>query len=241
MRLAVLGDVHGNAFALRAVLEDIRAASPDQVLNLGDTVWGCADPASAWALQQEFAPPTVRGNTDERVAGLRDGKETMRAWVRARLPGDVPATLAALPVHLDTAGGEVRVAHGSPRSAWEDLMLTETPDGHTRPAHFRELRERLGGYSFETGGRVCVVGHTHREMLTVVDGLTVVNAGPVSRQKDGLPLARWVQLTRRSGHWAVQFRRVPYDAHAAATWARAHGPGKHGDHEAHWLTAGREP
>lgn len=60
MRLAVLGDVHGNAFALRAVLDDIRAASPDQVLNLGDTVWGCADPARAWALQQEFAPPSVR-------------------------------------------------------------------------------------------------------------------------------------------------------------------------------------
>ncbi|AKH15701.1 metallophosphoesterase family protein [Deinococcus soli (ex Cha et al. 2016)] len=241
MRLAILGDVHGNAFALRAVLDDIRAASPDQVLNLGDTVWGCADPASAWALQQECAPPSVRGNTDERVAGLRDGKETMRAWVRARLPADVPATLAALPTHLDTADGEVRVAHGSPRSPWEDLMLTGTPDGHTRPARFRELRERLGGFRFGAGGRVCIVGHTHREMLTVVDGLTVVNAGPVSRQKDGLPLARWVQLTRRAGHWTAEFRRVPYDTQAASTWARTHGPAGAGDHEAHWLTTGREP
>ncbi|BBN94655.1 metallophosphoesterase [Deinococcus grandis] len=241
MRLAILGDVHGNAFALRAVMDDIRAASPDQVLNLGDTVWGCADPASAWALQQEHAPPSVRGNTDERVAGLRDGKESMREWVRAQLPADVPAILAALPTHLDAAGGEVRVAHGSPRSPWEDLMLTETPDGHTRPAHFRELRERLGGFRFDTGGRVCVVGHTHREMLTVVDGLTVVNAGPVSRQKDGLPLARWVQLTRRAGHWTAEFRRVPYDTQAAAAWVRTHGPAGAGDHDARWLTAGREP
>ncbi|PTA69550.1 metallophosphoesterase family protein [Deinococcus arcticus] len=240
MRLAILGDVHGNASALQAVLGDLRAAAPDQVLNLGDTVWGCADPARAWALQQEHAPPTVRGNTDERVAGLKAGKEEMRAWLRQHLPPGIGETLAALPTFHDVAGGEVRVAHGSPRSSWEDLMLTED-GGHTRPAQFAELRERLDGFSVEGGGRVCVVGHTHREMLTVVDGITVVNAGPVSRQKDGLPLARWVQLTRRTGHWTVEFRRVPYDVQGAAAWARQHGPPRAGAHEAQWLAAGREP
>ena len=50
MRLAVLGDVHGNAFALDAVLADVRSAAPDALFNLGDTVWGGADPARAWAL-----------------------------------------------------------------------------------------------------------------------------------------------------------------------------------------------
>lgn len=241
MRLAVFGDVHGNAFALRAVLNEIGAEAPDHIVNLGDSVWGAADPAQAWALQQEHALPTVRGNTDERVAGLRAGKEQMRAWVLSQVPQDVPETLAALPVHADFSDGEVRVAHGSPRSPWEDLMLTETEGGQTRPAHFSEIRERLDGFSSESGGRVCVVGHTHREMLSVVDGVTVVNAGPVSRQKDGLPLARWVLLTRRHGHWTVEFRRTAFDVAGAAAWARAHAPAQMAEHEAHWLTHGREP
>ncbi|WP_102126888.1 metallophosphoesterase family protein [Deinococcus planocerae] len=240
MRLAVLGDVHGNHLALEAVLADVREAAPDRVLNLGDTVWGAADPGGAWALQREYAPPSVRGNTDERVAGLRAGKETLRAWLLAQLPPEVPGLLAALPTFLDVADGEVRVAHGSPRSPWEDLMLTEVGE-HTRPARFREVRERLGGFTFDSGGRVCVVGHTHREMLSVVDGVTVVNAGPVSRQKDGLPLARWVLLPRRQGTWAAEFRRTAYDVEAAATWARAHAPASLADLEAQWLTQGKEP
>lgn len=241
MRIAVLSDVHGNAFALRAVLDDIRAASPDLILNLGDTVWGAADPAAAWALQAQFAPPSVRGNTDERVAGLRAGKEEMRAWVRAQLPDAVAALLADLPVRLDVAGGEVRAAHGSPRSAWEDLMLTGTPAGRTRPARFAELRERLDGFTADGGGQVCVVGHTHREMLAVVDGVTVMNVGPVSRQKDGLPLARWGLLTRRAGYWTPEFRRTAYDVAGAAAWAREHAPPQAAAFEAAWLSAGREP
>lgn len=241
MRIAVLSDVHGNAFALRAVLDDIRAASPDLILNLGDTVWGAADPAAAWALQAQFAPPSVRGNTDERVAGLRAGKEEMRAWVRAQLPDAVAALLADLPVRLDVAGGEVRAAHGSPRSAWEDLMLTGTPAGRTRPARFAELRERLDGFTADGGGQVCVVGHTHREMLAVVDGVTVMNVGPVSRQKDGLPLARWGLLTRRAGYWTPEFRRTAYDVAGAAAWAREHAPSQVAAFEAAWLSAGREP
>lgn len=236
----MFGDVHGNAFAMRAVRDAIRAQTPDSVLNLGDTAWGAADPAGAWAIQAEFAPPSVRGNTDERVAGMRGGKEAMVSWVRSQLPPDVPGTLAALPTVVDIADGEVRAAHGSPRSPWEDLMLTEA-DGHTRPAHFAEMRERLDGFTFDSGGRVCIVGHTHHEMLAVVDGVTVVNAGPVSRQKDGLPLARWVLLTRQGGAWSVEFRRTPYEVAAAAAWTRAHGPADLAEHEAAWLTTGREP
>ncbi|SMB94534.1 metallophosphoesterase family protein [Deinococcus hopiensis] len=244
MRLAIVGDVHGNSFALSAVLEDVRAASPDQTLNLGDSVWGAADPAGAWALQAEHAPPTVRGNTDERVAGLREGKAGMRAWLLGQLPGDVPARLGALPTFADVASGEVRVCHGSPRSPWEDLLLTEeqTEEGErTRPAHFSEIRERLGDFTYEAGGRFCVVGHTHHEMLSVVNGVTVVNAGPVSRQKDRLPLARWVLLTRRRGLWRAEFRRTPYDAGEAAAWARANAPEGMAEHEARWLLEGREP
>lgn len=240
MRVAILSDVHGNAYALRAVLEAIRAEAPDLTLNLGDTVWGGADPGAAWALQHEHAPPTVRGNTDERVAGLRAGKEKMRTWVLSHLPPTAPEQLAALPITADFADGELRVAHGSPRSPWEDLMLTETRGGHTRPARFRELRERLDGFSYDSGGRVCVVGHTHREMLTVVDGVSVVNAGPVSRQKDGLPVSRWVLLTRRGGDWAVEFRRTPYDVAGAAAWARQHAPPSLAADEAAWLSTGRE-
>ncbi|MFC6748926.1 metallophosphoesterase family protein [Deinococcus aquaticus] len=70
MRAAVISDVHGNAFALEAVLREVRAAAPDLTVNLGDQVEGSADPARALSMQAELAAAgalEVRGNNEEKL------------------------------------------------------------------------------------------------------------------------------------------------------------------------------
>lgn len=214
MRLALLTDVHGNRFALEAVLEDLQSLTPDAVYNLGDTVWNGADPAGAWALQRQHAPPTVRGNTDEFF--LTDADEldpetrAFREFLEGEL-GGVPPELAALPLTVTAGDGEVLLAHGSPQDAWQALFHLS---GEERSAQVRAW----------PGAKVVVVGHTHTEGLLTQGGVTFVNAGAVSRQKDGDPTARWVLLERRAGVWSVTFRRVPYDVEGAARWAEAHLP-----------------
>ncbi|CAM3750860.1 metallophosphoesterase family protein [Deinococcus frigens] len=231
MRLAILSDVHGNAYALEAVLAGIRAASPDAVYNLGDTVWGGADPARAYALQLEHAPPTVRGNTDETVAGWHGGRsEAWREWVVAQLPPEVPGVLGRLPTTAAAAGGELLMAHGGMNSAWDALFAgtgggAATPDG---------LLEQVAGWP---EARVVVVGHTHREQFACACGVTFVNVGPVSRQVQGDPAARWAMLERRGPVWNVTFQRTEYDVEAAARWALAHCIG--GEKEARQLRSGR--
>ncbi|MBZ9716067.1 metallophosphoesterase family protein [Deinococcus multiflagellatus] len=236
MRLAVLSDVHGNAFALEAVLADLHAAAPDLTVNLGDTVWGGANPALAWALQQEFVPPTVRGNTDELVAGRwpeRDPEQA--AWVRAQLPADVPERLGALPTTAQVGDGEVLLAHGHPQDPWRALLFEGAPEAPRLRPGPALLAELAGGSAV----RVVLVGHTHREALVAEGGVTFVNVGAVSRQFQGDPSARWALLERHRGLWNVQFRRVPYDIEGAARWAEAHAP--QGAQEAAWLRQGRLP
>lgn len=229
MRLAILTDVHGNRFALDAVLEDLRATSPDAVHNLGDTVWGMADPAGAWALQREHAPPTVRGNTDEFFLAdpseLEAETRAYREFLEGQL-GGVPTELAALPLTATAADGEVLLAHGSPADAWESLFALSED-------------ERLARVRGWPGARVVVVGHTHTEAVWTRGGLTFVNAGAVSRQKDGDPTARWVLLECRAGVWNVTFRRTPYDTEAAARWATDHAPD--GGAEAYMVRTGLRP
>jgi predicted phosphodiesterase len=231
MRIAVLTDVHGNASALEAVLEDIRSASPGAVYNLGDSVWGGADPARAWAMQQEHAPVTVRGNTDEVIAGTVDRWQGERAWLLSELDANVSAALAALPLTASLHGGELLLAHGRPDSAWKALMYQEGPQQPTPPD---ELDAQCAAWPER---RVVVVGHTHTEQLKQWRGVSYVNAGAVSRQKDGDPAARWVLLEQRGGLWNVQFRRVAYDVEAATQWALAHAPD--GEQEAQMLRTGR--
>lgn len=231
MRLAVLSDVHGNAFALEAVLADIQAAAPDAIYNLGDSVWGAADPGRAWEMQLEHAPPSVRGNTDEfmlsAVAELEPSTRLYREFLEGQL-GGVPPELARLPVSLSVANGEVLLSHGSPRDPWEYLMFSG--EVLATPA---QMRERLHG----AAAKVVVVGHSHTELLDTRLGISVVNAGSVSRQKYGDPAARWVLLDKGNGGWTVSFRRVEYDIEAAAHWAEWHG--LDGVQEARMLRTGR--
>ncbi|MFC3861836.1 metallophosphoesterase family protein [Deinococcus antarcticus] len=237
MRIAVFGDVHGNRFALEAVLKDMEAQQPDAWVNLGDQLFGGADPAGAWALQQQikekYGAAEVRGNTDERLGEeltLETKKREMLEWLHSFLPDGAGKYVAELPTSTTLAGGKVLAAHGSPSSAWEYLLR----DGKSW-ARDELVLERLGDVG---EARVVIVGHSHLEHVRQIGHLTVVNCGAVSRQKDGSPLARWVLLEGEGDVWNVTFRRVPYDVEAAAQWAAAHA--HDGEKEARQLRTGQD-
>jgi predicted phosphodiesterase len=245
MRLAVISDVHGNAFALDAVLQDLRAEAPDLIVNLGDQVEGSADPARAAALQAELAAGgavEIRGNNEEKFwpGGRRHPISVhMGEWLGTQLDPATIQHLAALPRETRVAGGRVYACHGTPDSTWHMLLWAWHPDPthpqggcyHARDA--RDLRRIVAPLEAE----VVLCGHTHRPGLTRVGDTLVVNAGAVSDQVDGDPRARWTLLEQgRGGRWTVDFRTVPYDVQAAVAWSRAHSP--FGEAEAQLLESG---
>jgi predicted phosphodiesterase len=71
MRLAAIADVHGNRFALEAVLADIAANSINEVVNLGDHVSGPLEAARTADILMERGFPSVRGDQDRRLVELR--------------------------------------------------------------------------------------------------------------------------------------------------------------------------
>jgi predicted phosphodiesterase len=68
MRVAALADVHGNAPALAAVLEELERERPDFVVFCGDLTWGSL-PQETLALVHGMDIPArfVRGNADRMV------------------------------------------------------------------------------------------------------------------------------------------------------------------------------
>lgn len=237
MRVAVLSDVHGNAFALEAVWREVRAASPDLVVNLGDQIEGAADPARAAALQAALAEGgalEVRGNNEEKLwAGGRRNpvSQAYGGWLATQplAPGTL-ARLAALP--LTARAGGLFACHGTPESAWSALLWVWDERGFYRSRPPAELWALVAPLEAE----VVVCGHTHRAGATRVGDTLVVNAGSVSDQADGDPRARWTLLERRQGSWSVDFRATPYDVAGAVAWARAHSP--FGAYEETLLTSG---
>lgn len=241
LRLAVISDVHGNAFALEAVLQDLRATSPDLLLNLGDQIEGSADPARAYAMQAALGATEVRGNNEEKLWPGGRHNELARhfgTWLDTQLDGAQLERVAQLPLTAQVADGEVLACHGTPTSAWEMLLWEwrfDDPQAGTGAYRARDPRELLALVA-PLAARVVVCGHTHRPGSTRVGDTLVVNTGAVSDQVDGDPRARWTLLERRQGHWSADFRAVPYDVEGAVRWSQQHSP--FGEFEANLLRSG---
>lgn len=233
MRAAVISDTHGNAFALEAVLKDIRAASPDLIFNLGDQLEGSADPARAAELQAALGAVEVRGNNEEKLwPGGRRNALTLEigAWLETQVSEELRQRLAALPLTAQVEG--IFVCHGMPDSAWDSLLWVWDKNGFYRSRDPRELRQIIE----PLGAEVVICGHTHRPGATRVGDTLLVNCGAVSDQVDGDPRARWTLLEQRGGHWSADFRAVPYDIEAAVAWSMQHSP--FGEFEARLLRSG---
>ena len=238
MKIAVFTDVHGNRFALEAVLADISSHQLDSMLNLGDMVYGGADPLGALKLQLECGALMVRGNADEEVANPLPDLEPERIefvnWLRGLMTEHDFKTLENLPTMLEVANGEILACHGNLETPWDFLMLRDNPKSFTDYATPEVLLSRIQKY---LNAKVVLCGHSHRARNVTANGVQFVNVGSVSRQPDGDPRARWALLERTENGWNVEHKFTAYDFEAAATWALEFNP--EGELEAQKLRTGR--
>jgi predicted phosphodiesterase len=238
MKIAVFTDVHGNRLALEAVLAEISSYRPDSLLNLGDMVWGGADPVGALKLQLKSGALMVRGNTDEMVSNpesdLEPAQNEFVNWLRGLFTEHDLRILENLPTMLEVAGGEVLACHGNLETPWDFLMLKDNPESFTDYASPEELLSRIKDFP---NAKVVLCGHSHRARNVTANGVQFVNVGSVSRQSDGDPRARWALLEQTENAWHVEHKFTGYDVEAAARWALEFCP--EGELEAQKLRTGR--
>src|SRR5262245_26993929 len=65
--IAIIADIHGNTWALDAVLADIRRRGVAQIVNLGDSVYGSLDPAGTAERLIGAGIISITGNQDRDV------------------------------------------------------------------------------------------------------------------------------------------------------------------------------
>jgi predicted phosphodiesterase len=227
MRVAVLSDLHGNPFALDAVLADLPHAV-DELVCLGDIAIGPFPNEAVWRLR-ELECPAVMGNWD---AWFLDGVPALGGqvgprlsaqgeWCSARLDPEDRAFLRGLPhiVQLELDGVRAACFHGSPRS-FSELLLPDVPRA--------DLDAALEGVEAD----LMLAGHTHLQMLRRRPDSVFANVGSVGLPfSDGpsggsLRVSRWAEYglaTVDERALTLEFRRVPYDVEEMLSAARASG------------------
>ena len=208
MKLALLGDIHGNHLALAAVLSAAQKNGVDKLLITGDIVGYYFWPGKVLELLTTWEKVVVRGNHEEMLAGARASPDYLNHVDRKYGTGLRVALntlsieqldwLERLPhprkVQID--GCSILLCHGSP---W-DLDQYIYPDAE------EALLEKCSADKHNW----VVLGHTHYPMQHVRGNTTIVNPGSVGQPRNRKPGAHWALLDTAAQ--IVSFRVESYDA-----------------------------
>ncbi len=210
MRVAAIYDIHGNLFALRAVLAAVAQSGVDRIVVGGDVAAGPLPVATIQLLRSlRSGAHFVRGNADRSMVGVFDHEgepAEWDGWPAAQLSSADRDFLAAFEptVELELDGlGKTCFCHAVPSSD-EPIVTAATPDD--------VLLEALTG----TDAALVVTGHTHTQFDRRVGDRRLVNAGSVGMPYADRPGAYWALLGPE-----VTLCRTDYDVGAAAAAFRA--------------------
>jgi len=228
-RFALLADIHGNIWALDAVLADLHRRRIEAIYDLGDSLCSPLAPAETADRLIERGIPSVMGNEDRVLIEPLNAAHNVR-FTKQQLRPEHFEWIAALPKTRQPAAG-ILLCHGTPDSDSTYLMEEVLATG----VQVRDIPSlRLVLLARPDAFIAC--GHSHLPRILWRDaGRIIVNPGsvglPAYRDDEpfphfmeaGSPHARYAVVTRRPQGWQVELVAVPYDHEAASRCAYANG------------------
>jgi predicted phosphodiesterase len=232
-QLAVISDIHGNRWALEAVLNDIKQREIKHIVNLGDCFYGPLDPLGTAQILVGLDIPTVRGNEDRIIVETPVGNEISPTlqYVRKSLKPKHLQWLKRLKM-TDVVYENFFLCHGSPKRDDEYLLVNvlETGIVQRKPG---ELTAALSGSSQDPlYPQVFLCGHDHVPCAVyLAERRLIVNPGSVGlpaytddlpyfhAREAGTPHARYSIISRSGDKWKVEDISIAYQWELAAKMA----------------------
>ncbi|MFN2113742.1 MAG: metallophosphoesterase family protein [Anaerolineales bacterium] len=218
MKIAALGDIHGNYQALITVLDDVASWNPDLVIILGDIINRGPRSKDCYDLIRDKATNPdwrlIKGNHEGYVLSFRDPNFSREShefqmreiiyWTYQSLTKEDIEQISQLP---------------------DEIFLNLPDQDPVQAAHASTAGDRIGIYpttpAADLPGLIPVdaglflVGHTHQPLVRRYHDTTIVNAGSVGLPFDGDTRPAYAQLTYQGGEWTGEITRVEYDRRAA--------------------------
>ena len=211
MKIAFISDIHGNAAALEAVLNDIHQNGVDKIYVLGDICYRGPEPKRSLDLVRSLNTEVIKGNADEWVVrGVREGEvppkaldlmNTERNWIVEQLDSADIKYLAELPQHLHFTieGIEFAAFHATPDSLF-DIIQPSTEDDTLQDLMMKPA-----------SAQVFVYAHIHKPYIRFINGKIIMNIGSVGLPFDGIPKASYGLVEVKEGNLQTSIRRVSYE------------------------------
>jgi len=209
--ILLLGDVHANFPALKAIGDSLQLDRFDRIINTGDLTVYSTFPNETidWFRNLEDKAVVILGNTDRRILKILNHKKlkkpkmkekrVMYFWTIDNLSTESITYLKSLQKKSEFSVNELRIGvfHGSLDDPNAQLFPS-APD-----SRFIQLAK-------SSNYRVHIMGHSHVPFHKVVAGVHFINPGSVGRMFDGDPRASFAILKVTSDQFVVEHFRIPY-------------------------------
>ncbi|XPV77823.1 MAG: metallophosphoesterase family protein [Desulfovibrio sp.] len=220
--IAVISDIHGNSWALQAVLDDIRRKNITDIVNLGDHFYGPLDPAGTYEILKNLDHKAIMGNQDALLLHCtmeeRKSNPTLDGVMNA-LPEEAIQWVQGLP-YTDLYKDSFFLCHGTPHNS-STYFIEDVKSGKAIVKSDAALKKLL----LDVPHKYVLCGHSHlQQMIRVSTGQMVINSGSVGLQaySDDVPAqhkmenytpdARYTILHEiEVGKLTVEHVAVPYD------------------------------
>ena len=233
-KIGVISDIHGNYFALEAVVEDLEKNKIETVLNLGDSLYGPLDPLETFKLISKKEFISISGNQDrfiiENQGKVADSNQTL-SFVLQSLPAEAFEWIRKL--EKEKSWDNLYMCHGNLQQ--DDLPLLEKfSNGEVKQKSPEELENEVKNIPQNT----ILCGHTHvpRILKLFNRNQLIINPGSVGlpAYDDELPFYHKMESDSPFAKYAIlEFddnelisltqRQVNYDYLGAAKQAESNG------------------
>lgn len=241
--IAIISDIHGNSYALEAVLANIQEKGIKTIINLGDSLYGPLDPRGTLDMLIDTKIKSISGNQDRFIIQKESKKfknKTLEA-VRSAIKKKGIEWLSSLDKDL-IYKDIIYCCHGTPHDDSE-YLLEKIADKKLILKKSWAINEML----LPVEQNIILCGHSHTQNFVDTGEKIVINPGSVGlpaytdgspihhRVESHSPYAKYSVLTLNSVSHHIDQVSVIYNYEKAARLAEKNGR----EDWAAWLRNGR--
>lgn len=217
MKIALLTDIHGNKFALDAVLQDLQQHQVDELICLGDLI--AIGPHSNEVLHTIMNMDNVKvitGNHDEAVLSLffnesypssHNHARPHHEWVSQQLTNEQAVFLKEQPRQISKMinGNHLLCTHYAYKPGMESTPIAEDPYKRIMEPTLHNMNILFSHYEED----VIAFGHHHPKHDFKSDNKYYINPGALGCNDRNI--ACYAILDLSSKEVKVEYIKVPYD------------------------------
>lgn len=206
MYVALLGDIHGNSYALEKVIS-LLSKEIDELWVTGDLIGYYYNANEVIEILSQYKCKIIQGNHERYLyKALADAQslksytekygtsleQTIQSLTKKNLQFliDLPITC-----EIKTDNKTTLICHGSP---WD-------MDEYVYPDCSDETKHKYDNYSYD----YIIQGHTHYPMMFERGHKKIINPGSIGQSRNKLPEAHWATLDTQTGQ--TDFFKIDYD------------------------------